>query len=178
MTWNPLVHIDPVMTLIVPAVSLMVFGFLFGGARPVPVDPRNFKNPQRDNALVAAAGPASNFLLSLVFIAALILAVTHGGYDPDQLLPAVLRASALANVILFIFNLIPLPPLDGSRIVRWLMPPEVRRPYDQLEGFGLMILIGLFYLVPGFSLWLGQTISSVFNGIFELVNWALAPLVG
>ncbi len=177
MTWNPLVHIDPWMTLILPTLSILFFGFLFGGARPVPVDPRNFKNAHRDNALVAIAGPLSNFLLALVFMGAWIGVLTLTDYTGDQLLPAVLRATALANVILAVFNLIPLPPLDGSRVVRWLLPSDARRAYDQLESLGLVILIGLFYLVPGFSIGLGRTIEQAYVWTFELTNWVLGPLL-
>ncbi|MHC4376664.1 MAG: site-2 protease family protein [Planctomycetota bacterium] len=177
MTWNPLVHIDPWMTLILPTLSLLFLGFLFGGARPVPVNPSNFKNPHRANALVAIAGPLSNFLLALVFMGAWILVLTLTDYEGNQLLPAVLRASALANVILAVFNLIPLPPLDGSRVVRWLMPSEARRSYDQLEPLGFVILIGLFYFVPGFSIWLGQTIQQAYIWTFELTNWVLTPVL-
>ncbi len=133
MTWNPLVHIDPWMTLILPTLSILLFGFLFGGARPVPVDPRNFKNAHRDNALVAIAGPLSNFLLALVFMGAWIGVLTLTDYTGDQLLPAVLRATALANVILAVFNLIPLLPLDGGHVsVVWY--EGLRRRLARLRG--------------------------------------------
>jgi Zn-dependent protease len=151
MTLNPIPHIDPVMTLLVPAMMFMLVGFIFGGARPVPVNPGNFRNPHADNALVALAGPFSNLLLAFIGLVAFRLVLGSGQFD-DKALPYLLLGFVHLNVLLAVFNLLPIPPLDGSRVVMWLLPRAARPAYASLEGFGLFILLGLFFLVPGFSL--------------------------
>lgn len=168
MTVNPIVHIDPFMTIILPAISLMTFGFLFGGAKPVPVMTSNLKYPHRDNALVALAGPVSNLLLALMFFGIAQALDQFDLYERDQLLFILMMGAGVANVILAVFNLLPIPPLDGSRIVRWLLPSELRGSYDVLERFGLLIILGLFYVVPGFRQFVGGSIYKMVN---LLLGW-------
>jgi Zn-dependent protease len=147
MTPNPIVHIDPLMTIAIPALLLILTNgqFVFGGAKPVPVDPRNFRHPHAANALVAVAGPLSNFALAFVFIFAHQLAMGELGYRSNELLPWVLEMSAVANVVLGVFNLLPIPPLDGSRVVNWLLPPAARATYAALETFGIFIVLALLH---------------------------------
>ncbi len=171
MTVNPLVHIDPFMTVILPAISLMSFGFLFGGAKPVPVMTSNLEHPHRDNALVALAGPVSNLLLALMFFGIARALDQFGLYERDQLLFILMMAAGVVNVILAVFNLLPIPPLDGSRIVHWLLPNELRGSYDVLERFGLLIIVGLFYAVPGFRQLVGETIYQMSD---LLLGWVEA----
>jgi Zn-dependent protease len=162
MTLNPIAHIDPVMTILLPAISILTMGFLFGGAKPVPVNPRRFRRPHFDNALVALAGPVSNMLLAIFFFALFHLLVERLQlYDMSQVLPNVLYSAALANVILAAFNLVPIPPLDGSRVVTWLLPSNLRGPYNFLEPFGLIILLLLFYQVPAFSHYLQKSMAEL-----------------
>jgi len=175
MTPNPIVHIDPIMTIAVPALLFLTTGFVFGGAKPVPVDPRNFKHPHAANAVVAAAGPISNAVLAFLFVLAWHVAVTVGGYETNQLLPEVLSLSALLNVLLAVFNLIPIPPLDGSRIVMWLLPKSARPGYAMLESFGILIVIALLFMTPLRSV-LADTVYGAIGWIDSVVGLVLDAL--
>jgi Zn-dependent protease len=149
MTLNPLAHIDPFMTVLLPAVMYMTTGFVFGGAKPVPVVAQRLRHPLRDMMLVALAGPASNLILAFLFAGAFSLSLGIGGYSHDQILPEVLYTSAVLNVLLAVFNLLPLPPLDGSRVMTWLLPRGPREAYASLERFGILIVLMAISLFPG-----------------------------
>lgn len=148
VTLNPLKHIDPVGTILIPGFLLLTHaGVLFGYAKPVPVDFRALKNPRRDMIWVAAAGPAMNIALALT--SGLGLAILDGmGVTPGYWGRALCLASIRINLLLAVFNLLPLPPLDGSRVVTGLLPPVLARPYAALEPFGMFILIGLVVILP------------------------------
>ena len=161
ITLNPIPHIDPFMTILLPAVLYLGSGgrMLFGGAKPVPVSYHRLRHPLRDMMLVAIAGPASNFLLAVVFTLAWKVSVYIAGlqaahYDvdgdlaPGQLLPEVLSGSIRLNLLLAAFNMLPIPPLDGSRVMTWLLPAPLRPGYVALERFGLLLVMGAMYLVP------------------------------
>jgi Zn-dependent protease len=157
VTLNPLKHIDPVGTIVVPLILLWLGGFIFGWAKPVPINPRNFKNPRKDMAITAAAGPLSNFIMALIWalIAKIGVAMVAHGWSfaiPIQLMGS---AGIMINLLLMFLNLIPLPPLDGGRIVAGLLPHNLALQYDKLERFGILILLGLlvfgglnFLLIP------------------------------
>lgn len=151
LSLNPIVHVDVVWTLIVPALTYFSGGFLFGGAKPVPVDFRRLRHPLRDMALVAVAGPLTNLLLATLFLVAWKAAVWTGPYQDIDLLPRVLEGALWFNAILFVFNLIPIPPLDGSRILTWLLPPGIRESYASFERFGMIVIIALLFFVPPFQ---------------------------
>jgi Zn-dependent protease len=160
VTLNPMYHIDPFGTLLLPA--LMIFGplisgggmggFLFGWAKPTPVITRNFKKIVRDDVLTTLAGPVSNLLLALVGFAGLVLIIVSQGYLPQgQTLGSNVEALSLlcelaitVNLALFFFNLLPLPPLDGSRILRHFLPYNALNAYDRMGmlSFVLMIFLG------------------------------------
>jgi len=162
LSLNPIVHIDPVWTVIVPAVTYMTSGAFFGGAKPVPVDYRRLRHPLRDMSLVAAAGPLTNLILAALFLMVWKAAVQVGSYETNQLLPRVLLGSAQFNVLLCLFNLIPIPPLDGSRIMTWVLPAGMRQGYASLERFGLLLIFGLIFFVPGFwPIFIGAIESTV-----------------
>jgi len=164
MTPNPIVHIDPFMTVLLPALLLFLSNgqFVFGGAKPVPVDPRNFRHPHSANAIVAAAGPLSNFVLAIVFLAATHLSVDQLGYRANEVLPNVLFMSAWSNVALGVFNLLPIPPLDGSRVVSWLLPAAARASYLALERFGMLIVVLLMWY-GGLSPIVGRTSATILD---------------
>lgn len=155
ITLNPIKHIDPFGTLLLPAVAMYFHAPVIGWAKPTPVDPRNFKNPVLDDILTSVVGPISNFVVALgaVFLLALVkLASPLGreivsqGFMTDTnsfLLPLCLLLYELMviNVVLGVFNLIPVPPLDGSHVVRHLLPPGALRVYDTVGMVGLFILV-------------------------------------
>ena len=177
LTLNPLAHIDPFGTVIVPLLCLMLPGsFLLGWAKPVPVDPRKMRQPRRDMALVAAAGPGMNFLLAVgsAVVLALLLSIdptllatespseTHTTSAAMMLLPLAVMAfySVLVNVFLGIFNLMPIPPLDGGRIMVSVLPARPALALARLEPYGMMILVGL--LVFDRELRIVHTFTSTF----------------
>ncbi|MCB5187047.1 site-2 protease family protein [Methylobacillus caricis] len=168
ITLNPIKHIDPVGTILVPA--LLVFsgtGFLFGWAKPVPVDYSRLHNPKRDMRWVAAAGPASNFVMAIFWA----LVFKFSSLLPTELTVPMAymgQAGILVNVVLMVLNLLPLPPLDGGRIAVSLMPNQMAYKFAQVERYGFIILLVLMFtgilskiLMPFISLFL-----AFFAGIF------------
>ena len=158
LTLNPMAHIDPFMTIILPLILYMTSGFIFGGARPVPVNPMRLRHPLRDMSLVALAGPASNLVLALLFSIAWKSMVYWGGMPTSALAPRVMEMALTFNIILAIFNMIPIPPLDGSRVMAYLLPNHMRESYVSLERFGLMIVLllvmtGSLRMILGATLW-------------------------
>lgn len=157
LTLNPMAHIDPFMTIILPLILFMTSGFIFGGARPVPVNPMRLRHPLRDMSLVALAGPASNLVLALLFSVAWKSMVYWGGMPTSALAPRVMEMALTFNLILAIFNMIPIPPLDGSRVMAYLLPNHLREPYVSLERFGLMIVL-LLVMTGSLRMILGATL--------------------
>ncbi|MCL5796111.1 MAG: site-2 protease family protein [Gammaproteobacteria bacterium] len=160
LSLNPLKHVDPVGTVVVP-LSLLLMSwlmgtqpFLFGWAKPVPVSMQNLSHPKRDMAWVAIAGPASNFVQAIGW--ALLLTVSIG--SATEWLHSMAIAGISINLILIALNLLPIPPLDGSRVLTALLPNQLGWQYNRLEPYGLLILIGL--MVMG---WLTPLIMPLFN---------------
>lgn len=150
ITLNPIKHIDPVWTVLIPVMLIVVHSpVVFGAARPVPVNPMNFKDPRRDMLWVALAGPVVNMILFIVSILLYILLAPH--LDPNnnsihELILMWISQSCLINLVLALFNLIPVPPLDGGRIVTGLLPEKLAYSYAELERYGFIIVIGMLAL--------------------------------
>jgi len=165
LTLNPLKHIDPIGSIVVPLITYLVGGFAFGWAKPVPYNPYNLKNKRQGEFLIAAAGPASNLLIALIF--GTILRFVAAGVTTDAqaaaLAPFVTIVSyiVLINIVLAIFNLIPLPPLDGSKLLFSILPNQYGHVRLTLERYA-----PIFVLITVFFLW--QILSPVIPWVFRL----------
>jgi Zn-dependent protease len=148
VSFNPLRHIDPFGTIVMPAILLLSHSpFLFGYAKPVPVNFRALRNPRIGMVLVALAGPATNILLALAAAAA-FHALAFAPADAAQWLADNLKNALVINVVLAVFNMLPIPPLDGGRVAVGLLPNVLAYPLSRLEPYGMLILIGILILLP------------------------------
>jgi Zn-dependent protease len=174
---NPIKHIDPLGTIMLPALAIISHFPVIGWAKPTPVDPRNFKQPVRDDILTSVAGPISNFVIAsaAIFLLLIVAFTSSGGRllvravaqgyivdtgSPLMPLTLLLYNAMTINVLLGVFNLIPLPPLDGSHVLRHLLPEEIRRIYDMAGTFGFVLLFLLG----------GSLIRSLTNPILAYVD--------
>jgi len=147
LTLNPIKHIDPIGTLLVPGVLLMAGGFIFGWAKPVPVSWRNLNNPKKDMIWVALAGPMANLGMAIIWAALMKVAImlVNAGHDEMRALVYMGIAGIQINGVLMLLNLLPLPPLDGGRILVGLLPGPLSWRVSRIEPYGFFILVGLLY---------------------------------
>jgi len=177
VTFNPLKHTDPMGTIVLPALLLFLRSpFLFGYAKPVPVNFRALRNPRRDIVWVAAAGPATNIVLAVV--AALLFDVVDYLPTTDgQWVAENLKNALIINVILAVFSLLPLPPLDGGRIAVGLLPDALASPLAWLEHYGMLILIGLLLILPLVGAQFGLDLSVVSRLVGTVTNEIIAMIL-
>jgi Zn-dependent protease len=185
ITLNPIPHIDPIGTIMFPAVGLLLGGYLFGWAKPTPVNPRNFREPVRGDILTTVAGPASNLLVAAASVLLLVLiAITSplgrdlvqngnmssGGSSSSMLVPATafLYDVLLINVLLAVFNMIPVPPLDGSHVLRHVLRGGIRQAYDQMGWFGMIALIVVINRTP--------LLSVLMAPFLKFFSWVIASV--
>lgn len=180
LTWNPVKHIDPFMTVILPLMTFFLGGFIFGGAKPVPVNPRNYKNFRRGDIIVSLAGVVTNLVLAGVFTVLIALLGVLGRAVPVAaatlgILQYMLLTGVFFNLVLVFFNLIPIPPLDGSHVVKYLLPPAWSLRYQQIGMYGMFILIALLTVGrPVLSAWLSP-MYSIFSSAQRVVVPYMLP---
>ena len=171
LTLNPFKHIDPIGTVIVPLALLLLSGFVFGWAKAVPVDSRNFRNPRKDMAWVAIAGPAANLIMAffwaLVAKLGVYLEASSPGVGEFFIYSGI--AGVSINLILLILNLIPIPPLDGSRVLSAFLPKQLAWQYNRLEPYGFFIILGLMFM---------GILEIILIGPFELSRQIIFQIIG
>lgn len=172
VTLNPLPHIDPIGTILMPLLLYVATSgaFLFGYAKPVPVRFGNLRNPKRDMVWVALAGPGSNFVQALFW--GILLYLYQGAGVNEAFLVEMAQGGVLVNVVMFVFNLFPLPPLDGGRILVGLLPYKQAMLVSRVEPWGFFIVMGLVLAGVVSNLWLRPLMGLT----FQLINLLLSPL--
>jgi len=143
MTLNPLKHIDPVWTILVPIVTMLFSPLIFGAAKPVPVNFAALRNPKRDMIWVAAAGPLANLAMMVLWAILGRIVISMPASGPVEFMALVAQAGIFVNALLMVFNLFPLPPLDGGRILTGLLPGPLAYKFSRIEPYGMLILIAL-----------------------------------
>ena len=175
LTWNPIKHIDPFLTLLMPAMLYWASNgsFIFGGAKPVPVVPRNYRNYRRGDIIVSLAGVAANLALFIICPLLIVVLGLVGRAAPPaagtmSLLQDMLVRGIIFNLVLAIFNLMPIPPLDGSHVMKYLLPPAWALRYQQVGRYGLVIVLVLLWTPVGrpiFTAWMAP--------VTMLAQWAI-----
>ncbi len=171
LTLNPLRHVDPFGTVLLPIIFILTLGFAIGYAKPVPITEENLRNPKRDMAWVALAGPASNLLMAIFWMVIGSLGITFldSGWEGARFLVYSGAIGAFVNILLMVLNLLPIPPLDGSRVVSRFLPAPMAWRYNQLEPYGLLIVLVLILT----DVW-----ASVFMPLVGAIFSLMASVIG
>lgn len=168
LTLNPIKHVDPVGTVLMPLLLLIAGSpFLFGWAKPVPVVPSRMKNPRQDMIWVAIAGPAANILMAIFWVIVMKAAMPSFGEPTatQSLMMNMGQAGLIINVVLAVFNMLPIPPLDGSRVVMSMLPANIAVHYARLERFGLLIVVVLLFTGV-----LGKILTPLYIGLLQFLS--------
>jgi Zn-dependent protease len=182
LTWNPVKHIDPFFTIILPLVTFFTGGFIFGGAKPVPVTPRNYRNYRRGDIIVSMAGIATNLVLAVLCTGVIALLGLMGralpvATDTLAILQRMFITGVVFNLILAMFNLLPIPPLDGSHVMKYLLPPAWAIRYQQVGMYGIFILMILMMTrlgAPLLSAWMAP-VNLVGGTLLRAVSQFILP---
>jgi Zn-dependent protease len=170
LTLNPIKHMDLVGTVIVPIAMMLLSPFIFGWAKPVPINAARLNNPRRDMIWVAIAGPGANILMAICW--ALVFKIASPAFGEPSGVQTVMVSMAqvgiMINFLLAAFNILPIPPLDGSRVVMSFLSPELARPYAQLERYGMLIIVGL--MMSG-VLW--KVLNPMLDWLYRMLNLLL-----
>jgi Zn-dependent protease len=165
LTWNPVKHIDPFMTILLPIFLFIAHAPILGGAKPIPVNPRNYRNFKKGDIAVSLAGITTNVILAFVFAAVIpVLYYVHGALPNATTALALLQQMCVygiwINLVLAAFNLLPIPPLDGSHVFKYVLPPAWALSYERISRFGLLIIYALLFLGgPLLTWWLFPAIA-------------------
>jgi Zn-dependent protease len=181
LTWNPIKHIDLWLTIILPVMLMYTMGMALGGAKPVPVDPRNYRNYRRGDIIVSLAGVFTNFVIAiaatgLIVVFGLLASAAPAMTTSVSVIQAMLILAVNLNLALIAFNLIPIPPLDGSHVMKYLMPPSWAMHYQRVGFLGLIILIVLVRV--GFLNWWFKPSEQTFQFLLSGVNRWILPQSG
>lgn len=152
LTLNPFKHIDPVMTVLLPILMIIFGGPVFGGAKPVPFNPSRLRYGEWGAVMVALVGPLTNLLIAFLAFGVGVVSgvITSGGYIDNSLPGSIIQLTIFINVGFFVFNMLPIPPLDGSRLLYALAPDGVRRIMSQIEQYGVFVIFAIVVLLSGF----------------------------
>jgi Zn-dependent protease len=178
LTWNPVKHIDPFYTILLPLLTYFGGGLIFGGAKPVPVNPRNYKHYRRGDIIVSLAGVATNLVLAVLLTGAAVLVgvignAASGATETLRILQQMAQYGILMNLVLVFFNLLPIPPLDGSHVMKYLLPPSWALQYQRIGAYGIFILIALLtFGRPLLGAWM-----TPMNVLFARAQQIVAPYI-
>jgi Zn-dependent protease len=173
MSMNPIKHIDPLGTLVIPVLMYMFTPFVFGYAKPVPIDFNRLRNPKRQMAWVALAGPAANFVMALGWM---ILALFINAVGGAEFFIKMAKAGILVNILVFAFNLVPIPPLDGGRILTSILPDALAYKFARIEPYGFFIVLALLYFNI-LNFWVGP-LMYLTNAVLRTLVFPLSYLLG